>query len=86
MKPGYLTKCWLELHSQQGAVSCFSILLAICEMNKVQIQVTKWKKKNNPSPSGVSRLFNRMVLCPVHVDRAEREKNVPIDLIPLCGQ
>lgn len=82
MKPGYFTKYWLELYSQQEAISWFSIFLAIYEMNKVQIQVTEWKKKNNPSPSGVSRLLNRMVLCPVYVDRAAREKNVPIDMMP----
>lgn len=66
-----------------GSCKLILIFLAVYEMNKVQIQVTEWKKKNNPSPSGVSRLLNRMVLCPVHADRAAREMNAPVDMMPL---
>lgn len=60
----YFTKCWVELHTQQGAVSWFSIFLTIHEMNKVQMPMTKRKKKNIPIFS-LLRLLNVwwFVLC-----------------------
>ena len=66
-----------------GSCKLILIFLAIYEMNKVQIQVTESKKKNNPFPSGVLHLLNRMVLCPVHADSAAREMNVPVDMMPM---